>query len=92
MRITPESLRQSDDVIGMPCAVAAAHTGRPVALIGPRPGTNPDPLLWLLVWQPGQSEPERISAEWSPSSSVALQVIALANDPRTIVRVAQRCA
>ena len=70
MRISPESVQQSNEIIGMPCSVAAAHTGRPVALIGPRPGIDSD--LWLLVWRPGDETPSHaMSAHWCPGSMIS---------------------
>ena len=89
MRISPESVQQSNDIIGMPCSVAAAHTGRPVALIGPRPGIDSD--LWLLVWRPGDETPSHaMSAHWCPGSMISLQAVAMVDDPQTILRVAGR--
>ena len=89
MRISPESVQQSNDIIGMPCSVAAAHTGRPVALIGPRPGIDND--LWLLVWRPGDETPSHaMSAQWCPGSMRSLQAVAMMDDPETILRVAGR--
>jgi hypothetical protein len=89
MRISPESVQQSDEIIGMPCSVAAAHTGRTVALIGPRPGIDHD--LWLLVWRPGDDSPSyAMSAPWSPGSMMSLQAVARVDDPETIIRVAGR--
>ena len=89
MRISPESVQQSDEIIGMPCSVAAAHTGRPVALIGPRPGI--DGNLWLMVWRPGDETPSHaMSAQWTPGSMMSLQAVAMVDDPETILRVAGR--
>jgi hypothetical protein len=74
-------------ITDLDCPAAADATGHPVALIGPVDGS---PLLWLLHWQPGETEPERMCVEWTPAGSMGLQAIARVDDPETIVRVVRR--
>ena len=87
--ITPEGIDEINRVSMLPPAQAAKASGRPVAVIGPRPHMDPDPCLWLYWFQP-DGRVDTFGCENLPGAWAGLSALAVEIDERVIIRQAWR--